>query len=143
MLYNTIKGGGFMATIMTKDKQYHINVGSDSVGGYVILPGDPGRVEKIAAYLDNPVFVSSNREYTVWNGTLLNEQVTVCSTGIGGPSTAIAAEELIKCGAHTLIRVGTSGGMDLKVMGGDLVVASAAIRGDGTSREYLPLITAL
>ncbi len=128
-----------MATIMTQDKQYHINVGKEDVGGYVILPGDPGRVEKIAAYLERPVFVSSNREYTIWNGMLGNEKVTVCSTGIGGPSTAIAAEELIKCGAHTLIRVGTSGGMDMKVMGGDLVVASAAIRGDGTSREYLPL----
>lgn len=128
-----------MATILTDDKQYHINVGKDDVGGYVILPGDPGRVEKIAKYLDDAKFISSKREYTVYTGTLLGEKVTVCSTGIGGPSAAIAVEELVKCGAHTLIRVGTSGGMELKVMGGDLVVASAAIRGDGTSREYLPL----
>lgn len=128
-----------MATILNDDKQYHINVGKDDVGGYVILPGDPGRVEKIAKHFDDAVFVSSNREYTVYTGTLLGVKVSACSTGIGGPSTAIAVEELVKCGAHTLIRVGTSGGMDMKVMGGDLIIASAAIRGDGTSREYLPL----
>lgn len=128
-----------MATIMTEDKQFHIQVNSEQVGRYVILPGDPGRVEKIAQFLENPEFQSSNREYTIYTGTLLGERVTVCSTGIGGPSSAIAIEELIKCGCDTFIRVGTSGGMDLKVFGGDLIIASAAIRGDGTSREYMPL----
>jgi uridine phosphorylase len=123
--------------IMNDELQFHIKTKSEQIGGYVILPGDPGRVPKIAAKLDNAEQVAYNREYNVYTGYLDGVKVSVCSTGIGGPSAAIAVEELIKCGAHTFIRVGTSGGMDLKVKGGDIVVAQAAIRGDGTSREYL------
>lgn len=118
--------------------QYHIRVARGDVGGYCLLPGDPGRCEKIAAYLDDPRLVSVNREYTLWNGTLLGETVTVCSTGIGGPSTAIAVEELASCGAHTFVRVGTCGGISLKARAGDLIIASGAVRQDGTSREYAP-----
>lgn len=118
--------------------QFHLKTTPDQIGKYVILPGDPARVKIIAEYLDNAEFVASNREYTTYTGTLLGEKVSVVSTGIGGPSSAIAVEELIRCGAHTFIRVGTSGGIDLKVVGGDLVIASGAIRGDGTSREYIP-----
>lgn len=118
--------------------QFHLKTTAEQVGKYVILPGDPGRVEKIAKHLDNAEFIASNREYTTYTGTLLGEKVSVVSTGIGGPSAAIAVEELIRCGAHTFIRVGTSGGIDIKVVGGDLVIASGAIRGDGTSREYIP-----
>lgn len=121
------------------DKQYHINVSRGDIGKYCILPGDPARCEKIAAYLENPVHVSTNREYNIWNGTLDGELVTVCSTGIGGPSTAIAVEELAMCGAQTLIRVGTCGGISLDVHAGDLVIASGAVRQDGTSREYAPI----
>lgn len=127
-----------MATIMNDERQFHIKTIPEEVGRYVILPGDPGRVPKIAALLDNAVQVAQNREYNVYTGTLCGEKVTVCSTGIGGPSTAIAVEELIKCGADTFIRVGTSGGIDLKVWGGDLIVATSAIRSEGTSYEYLP-----
>lgn len=127
-----------MATIMNGERQFHIRTTPDEVGRYVILPGDPGRVPKIAAYLDDAVQVAQNREYNVYTGTLCGEKVTVCSTGIGGPSAAIAVEELIKCGADTFIRIGTSGGIDLKVWGGDLIVASSAIRAEGTSYEYLP-----
>ncbi|MDR2559360.1 MAG: nucleoside phosphorylase [Oscillospiraceae bacterium] len=123
--------------IMSGDLQFHIKTNSKHIGGYVILPGDPGRVPKIAAKLDNAEQIAYNREYNIFTGYLDGAKVSVCSTGIGGPSAAIAVEELIKCGAHTFIRVGTSGGMDMKVMGGDIVVAQAAIRGDGTSREYL------
>ena len=82
--------------------------------------------------------IAQNREYNLYTGTLCGEKVSVCSTGIGGPSAAIAAEELIKCGADTLLRIGTSGGIKLDVTGGDLCIASAAVRGEGTSREYLP-----
>ena len=124
--------------LSSHEKQYHINVSADQVGKYCIVPGDPGRCEKIAAFLENPYFVSSNREYTIWNGTLAGETVTVCSTGIGGPSTAIAVEELAICGATTFIRVGTCGGMALDVKAGDIVIASGAVRQDGTSREYAP-----
>lgn len=128
-----------MASIMDTERQFHIRTLSDEVGRYVILPGDPNRVPKIAKLLDNAHQVSNNREYNVYTGFLNGEKVTVCSTGIGGPSAAIAVEELIKCGADTFIRIGTSGGMDLEVCGGDLVIASAAVRGEGTSAEYLPL----
>lgn len=120
-------------------KQMHIQCTEKDVGGYVILPGDPGRCERIAALFDEAHFVSSNREFTVWTGTLDGERVSVCSTGIGGPSAAIALEELVECGAHTFLRVGTCGGIAPEVRGGDLVVATAAVRQEGTSREYMPL----
>ena len=120
-------------------KQMHIGCTSDQIGGYVILPGDPGRCEWIAGMFDDAEFVSSNREFTVWTGTLNGARVSVCSTGIGGPSAAIALEELVECGAHTFIRVGTCGGVAPEVHGGDLVVATAAVRQEGTTREYMPL----
>lgn len=119
-------------------KPFHIPAEAGIVGKYCILPGAPERVEQIARRLDDPVFVGSNREFTVWNGKLDGALVTVCSTGIGGPSTAIAAEELADCGAEVLIRVGTCGGISTKVQSGDVVVASGAVRQDGTSHEYAP-----
>ncbi len=120
-------------------KQYHTGVSSEDIGRYVILPGDPGRVEKIASFFDNAEFVVSNREYTTYTGYIKGERVSAVSTGIGGPSAAIAIEELSKCGAHTFIRIGTCGGMQEEVMGGDVVIASAAVRMEGTSREYAPI----
>lgn len=123
----------------SKEILYHINVGKGDIGKYCILPGDPGRCEKIAAYFDNPRHISLNREYNIYNGELCGETVTVCSTGIGGPSAAIAMEELVACGAHTFIRVGTCGGISLKVKSGDVVIASGAVRQDGTSLEYAPI----
>lgn len=120
-------------------KQMHIQCTEQDVGKYVILPGDPGRCERIAALFDEAHFVSSNREFTVWTGKLDGETVSVCSTGIGGPSAAIALEELVECGAHTFLRVGTCGGVAPEAVGGDLVVATAAVRQEGTSREYMPL----
>ena len=125
--------------LSSHEKQYHIGVASGEVGKYCIIPGDPGRCEKIAAHLENPYHVSTNREYNIWNGTLCGETVTVCSSGIGGPSTAIAVEELVMCGVTTFIRVGTCGGIDLEVRSGDAVIASGAVRQDGTSREYAPI----
>ena len=122
-----------------REIQFHIKCGPQDVGGYCILPGDPGRCEMIARHLDNPVFAGSNREYVIYTGELEGERVSVVSTGIGGPSAAIAMEELANLGVHTFIRVGTCGGIDLNVVCGDLVVASGAVRMDGTSREYAPL----
>lgn len=119
--------------------QYHINICPADAGGYAILPGDPGRVPKIAALLDGAEHVSTNREYNIWRGTLEGERVLVCSTGIGGPSAAIAVEELAACGVHTMIRIGTCGGIALKVKCGDIVIASGAVRHEGTSREYAPI----
>ena len=119
--------------------QFHIRCKEGDVGGYCILPGDPGRCEAIAAQFDDARLVSQNREYTVYTGVLLGEKVSVCSTGIGGPSAAIAMEELIHIGAHTFVRVGTCGGMSAKVRAGDVVIATGAIRMEGTSREYAPI----
>lgn len=134
-----MKGTDFMASIMDNERQFHIKTLPEEVGRYVILPGDPDRVPKIAKYLDNAMQISRNREYNVYTGYLDGVKVSVCSTGIGGPSAAIAVEELVKCGADTFVRVGTSGGIDLKVSGGDLCIASAAVRGEGTTAEYLPI----
>ena len=120
-------------------KQYHTHLSPDITGKYVILPGDPGRCEKIAGYLEKPEKVASNREFTTYTGLLEGERVSVTSTGIGGPSAAIALEELVRCGAHTFIRVGTCGGMQKNVRGGDLIIATGAIRMEGTSREYAPI----
>ena len=120
-------------------RQMHIQITKGDIGRYVILPGDPARCEKIAQYFDDPKQIAHNREYTLWTGSLDGVPVAVCSTGIGGPSAAIAMEELVECGADTFIRVGTSGGIVDKVKGGDIVIATGAIRQEGTSREYLPL----
>lgn len=119
--------------------QYHVHTKKGDVGRYVILPGDPGRCEKIAAYFDDPKLVADNREYRTYTGTLLGEKVSVTSTGIGGPSAAIAVEELVRCGADTFIRVGTCGGIQEEIIGGDVVIASGAVRMEGTSREYAPI----
>ena len=118
--------------------QYHIRCKEGDVGRYCFLPGDPGRCEAIAQHFDNPVHVGMNREYNIYTGTLLGEKVSVCSTGIGGPSAAIAMEELTAIGADTFIRVGTCGGIDLNVLPGDVVVAIGAIRFEHTSFEYAP-----
>jgi uridine phosphorylase len=120
-------------------RQYHIQVAAGEVGKYVILPGDPKRCEKIAAYLDHPEKIADNREFTTYTGTLDGVKVSVTSTGIGGPSASIAMEELVRCGADTFVRVGTCGGMQLDVKSGDIVIASGAIRMEGTSREYAPI----
>ena len=121
------------------DKQFHIHCVEGDVGRYCLLPGDPGRCESIAKLFDNPVHVAQNREYNIYTGTLLGEKVSVCSTGIGGPSASIAMEELHNIGADTFIRVGTCGGINLKVQSGDIVVATGAIRFEHTSQEYAPL----
>lgn len=118
--------------------QYHLRIKNGDVGRYCILPGDPARCELIAKYFDDAKFVVSNREYVIYTGTLLGEKVSVCSTGIGGPSSAIAMEELFLCGTDTFVRVGTAGGIDTKVTAGDCVIATSAVRQDGTSYEYAP-----
>ena len=118
---------------------YHIGFDDSHAAKYAILPGDPGRVESIAALLDAPRFYHQNREYTTWLGSLEGETVLVMSTGMGGPSTAIGVEELCQTGVRTLIRVGTCGGMQTEVIGGNLVVATGAVRMEGTSREYAPI----
>lgn len=128
-----------MSKAYSGDVQYHINMKQGDVGRYVILPGDPKRCVKIAEHFDNPVLVADHREFVTYTGFIDGVKVSVTSTGIGGPSASIALEELVNIGADTFIRVGTSGGMDINVMGGDLVIASGAIRMEGTGREYAPM----
>lgn len=119
--------------------EYHIGINRDMIGKYVILTGDPKRCEKIASYFKDSKLIGDNREFTTYTGTLNGEKISVTSTGIGGPSAAIAMEELVHCGAHTFIRVGTCGGMQKDILGGDLIIATGAVRMEGTSREYAPI----
>ena len=120
-------------------RQYHIQVAKGEVGRYVILPGDPKRCAKIAQYFDDPVLIADNREFVTYTGTLDGVKVSVTSTGIGGPSASIAMEELWRCGADTFVRIGTCGGMQPEVKSGDVVIATGAVRMEGTSREYAPI----
>lgn len=120
-------------------KQFHIRCVEGDVGRYVFLPGDPGRCESIAAYFDDPVHIGMNREYNIYTGTMLGQKVSVCSTGIGGPSASIAMEELKNIGADTFIRIGTCGGIAMDVRPGDVIVANGAVRYEHTSMEYAPI----
>lgn len=124
---------------MNEEKLFHLQIPKSSKVKYAILPGDPNRVSKIAAYLDDSHFLVSNREYTSYIGSLCGEKILVTSTGIGGASAAIALEELHMLGVNTIIRVGTCGGMQESVQSGDLVIATAAVRAEGTSKEYAPI----
>ena len=128
-----------MALVYSPQEEFHLKIKSGDVGRYVLLPGDPGRCQRIADLFDDAYDVAYNREFKIITGYLDGEKVSVCSTGIGGASASIAMEELAHCGADTFIRVGSSGGMDPEVLGGDLVIATGAIRMEGTSREYAPI----
>ena len=122
-----------------ESRQYHIQVAQGEVGRYVIMPGDPKRCVKIAQYFDDPVLIADNREYITYTGTLDGVKVSVTSTGIGGPSASIAMEELCRCGADTFVKIGTCGGMQTEVKSCDVVIATGAIRMEGTSKEYAPI----
>ncbi len=117
----------------------HLQCSPADIGKYVLLPGDPGRVSYMAGFLENARFVHVSREFTIWTGSLCGESVSVISTGMGGPSTAICVEELKQCGVHTLIRVGGCGGIDESLVPGTLIIPTGAIRKEGTSHEYVPI----
>ena len=120
-------------------EQYHIGLKTGDVGEYVILPGDPKRCKKIAEYFDDAKLIADKREFVTYTGYIDGVKVSVTSTGIGGPSASIAMEELVNVGAKYFIRVGTCGGMNIDVKGGDIVIATGAIRMEGTSKEYAPI----
>ncbi len=124
---------------MNEEKLFHIGITKAQGAKYAILPGDPGRVKLIAAYLESPEKLASNREFTSWCGRLCGERVIVMSTGIGGPSAAIALEELCEAGLKAAVRTGTCGGISEGVIPGDIIIPTAAVRMEGTSREYAPL----
>lgn len=123
------------------EKMYHIGLSKEDIKNakYCILTGDPGRVGKIASYLDEAIYLGENREYKSYLGKIKDTNVLVISTGMGGPAMAICVEELKMIGIETLIRVGTSGGMQLDIEAGDLVIATGAVREEGTSEEYIPM----
>ena len=120
-------------------RQSHTGLKEGDVGEYVLLPGDPKRCVKIASHFENPKLIADSREYVTYTGYIDGEKVSVTSTGIGGPSASIALEELVKVGAKTFIRVGTCGGIDIDVKGGDIIIATGAIRAEGTTKEYAPI----
>ena len=120
-------------------QQYHINLNENDSADYCILPGDPERCEKIAKYLSDPYFITSNREFTTWAGFLNGEKILITSTGIGGSSAAIALEELSAIGVKNFIRVGTCGGINLNVKSSDVIIPTAAIRQNGITNEYAPI----
>ena len=124
---------------MTEQRQYHIQLSKGEVGRYVLLPGDPARAAKIASRFDEAREMAFNREYRTFTGTVDGIRISATSTGIGCPSTAICIEELIACGADTFIRVGTAGGLQPGIEVGDLVISSATVREEGTTRQYVPL----
>jgi uridine phosphorylase len=124
---------------MSNQKMLHVNLAPGEVGRYCIVPGDPARSEVIAQHLDNPRLVTSKREHTTWQGELDGELITVTSTGMGGPSTAICVEELHKLGADTFIRVGTGASVCTEVQKGDVVAVSGSVKMEGLSSHYIPM----
>jgi uridine phosphorylase len=124
---------------MAEDPRYHIQVGPRQLGGYVLLPGDRGRVERIAKHLRSAKRVGENREYLTMTGTLDGERVSVMSSGMGSPCVAIGLEELRTAGVHTVLRVGTTGAVGPGPRLGDAIIALGAVRSEGTSRAYIDL----
>lgn len=123
-----------------KNKEaYHIGVKNGDVGKYVILTGDPKRCENIAKNFSNSKKVGDSREFITYTGEIDGEKVSVSSTGIGGPSAAISITELVEAGGRVFIRVGTCGGMSLRVAPGDLIIPTGSIRKEGTTKEYAPI----
>tara|TARA_Y100000389_G_scaffold59066_1_gene55108 strand:- start:2802 stop:3545 length:744 start_codon:yes stop_codon:yes gene_type:complete len=117
----------------------HLPLKIGEVARYVIVPGDPNRVEIIASMFDDYTLQGSNREFNAAKGTYKGTDVSVVSTGIGCPSTAIAVEELAYIGAEVFIRIGTSGAVENSVKKGDIFIATGAVRDDGTSKQYIPI----
>ena len=124
---------------MRKCIQPHIMCGIGDVAKYVLIPGDPGRVETIISFLDESRKVADYRGFITYTGSSDGVRISACSTGIGCPSAAIAVEELARIGAETFIRVGTTGALQRHVEIGDIVIADAAVRADGASRNYAPI----
>ena len=120
------------------EKKYHVGLGPGDVGEYVLVPGDPFRTPLVAKFLDDAKEVAFSREYRTFTGTVEGTKVSTMSTGMGGPSVAIGVEELHELGVHTLLRVGTCGALQPEVKMGDLVIASGAVRSEGTPDGYVP-----
>lgn len=121
------------------EREYHIGLKEGDIGDYVLLPGDPSRVEKIASYFDEAEEIAHTREYKTMTGTVDGIPISAMSTGIGCPSMAIGVEELDRVGNPTLLRVGTAGSMQEDVELGSVTISTGAVRIDGTTKEYVPV----
>lgn len=119
-------------------KQYHIQLSPGDVGEYALLPGDPARSDRVARYLDDPILVGDNREHRSFTGTYKGVRITVTSTGMGCPSATIAAEELMNIGVRYFVRIGSTAALQKGIRIGDLIVSTAAMKNEGTSRFYVP-----
>jgi uridine phosphorylase len=124
---------------VSDQKKYHVGLGPGDVGNYVLVPGDPGRTPMIARFLDDAKEVAFSREYRTFTGSIEGVPVSAMSTGMGGPSVAIAVEELSELGVHTFLRVGTCGAAQPEIKMGDLVIATGSVRSEGTPNGYVPL----
>lgn len=124
---------------MEEKKTMHLAIRKGDVGGYVLLPGSPERAEMLAAYLDDVKDVAYFREYHTFTGKLDGVLVSVTSSGMGGPSVAIAVEELKECGAHTIIRVGTCESLNAAVRVGEVVIPNGSVRMEGVAQQYSPV----
>lgn len=126
------------STIGLGGRQFHIDVAPGEVGSVVLMPGDPFRVPLVAEYLEGPVDVAHKREHRTMIGTYKGRTITVTSTGMGCPSTAIAVEELARVGVTSFIRVGSTGALQHGMEPGDLVISEGSFRNDGTTDAYVP-----
>ncbi|OON38576.1 uridine phosphorylase [Izhakiella australiensis] len=126
---------------MAQSDVFHLGLTKADMQGatLAIVPGDPERVKKIAGLMDNPVHLASHREFTSWRAQLGGKSVIVCSTGIGGPSTSIAVEELAQLGIRTFLRVGTTGAIQPHINVGDVLVTTGSVRLDGASLHFAPM----
>lgn len=122
-------------------KKFHLGIEAKDIQGaqIAIVPGDPERVQRIAEYLDRPTMLASQREFTSYLGWLNDTPIVVCSTGIGGPSTSIAIEELAQLGIRKFLRIGTTGAIQPDIQVGDLIVSQASVRLDGASQHFAPM----
>jgi len=118
-------------------KQYHINCHPGEVANYVLIPGDPERVPKIAQYWTKRKKIAFHREYQTYTGEIDSVPISCVSSGIGAPSLAIAIEELVRVGARTFIRVGTTGSLQPEIKIGDIIITTGAVRLDGASKDYV------
>ena len=126
---------------MSKSDVFHLGLTKNDLQGatLAIVPGDPERVEKIAALMDKPVKLAAHREFTTWRGEMDGKAVIICSTGIGGPSTSIAVEELAQLGIRTFLRIGTTGAIQPHLNVGDVIVTTGSVRLDGASLHFAPM----
>jgi uridine phosphorylase len=120
------------------ERKYHVGLTLGEVGAYVLVPGDPFRTKLIAEHLEGAEEKAWSREFRTFTGHLGGTPVSTCSSGIGGPSMAIAVEELGELGVHTFLRVGTCGAAQPGIHLGDLVIATGAVRSEGTPDGYVP-----